>query len=82
MTGAIVRPKKTREMHNDHMDSTICGADSFWKGGARTFINEGANGRWKATLTAAANAGHGRRAIEELGPERAQWMMTEEKQPK
>lgn len=62
-------------------DKNVPVADTFWEGGARTFINKGTNGRWKDTLTAKENAGYERRAIEELGPECAQWMMTGEKQP-
>ena len=50
----------------------------FWEGGAVTFIHKGVNGRWRDTLTAEESAAYERRAVKELGPECAHWLMTGE----
>ncbi len=47
-----------------------------WEGGARTFINQGTNGRWKEVLTPEDVAGYEARAVQELGPECARWLAT------
>ncbi len=47
---------------------------AFWDGGAQVFINQGVNGRWTDTLTAADNTEYEARALRELGPECARWL--------
>jgi len=47
-----------------------------WKGGVKTFINKGTNGRWKDTLSAAESAEYEAKALAELGPECAHWLAT------
>jgi aryl sulfotransferase len=50
----------------------------LWKGGTKTFINKGTNGRWKETLSAEESAEYEARALAELGPECARWLATGE----
>ena len=45
-----------------------------WKGGARTFIHKGTNGRWRDTLSKVEVAAYEARAVAELGPECAKWL--------
>lgn len=49
-------------------------AEQTWEGGGQTFIHRGANGRWRDTLTPEEVAEYEARAIQELGPECAQWL--------
>jgi aryl sulfotransferase len=49
-----------------------------WKGGVKTFINKGTNGRWKETLTPSESAEYEAKALAELGPECAHWVATGE----
>jgi aryl sulfotransferase len=49
-----------------------------WKGGAKTFINKGVNGRWRDTLTQADCDAYEARAVKELGAECAHWLATGE----
>ena len=51
---------------------------AVWKGGVKTFINKGTNGRWKETLTPAESAEYEAKALAELGPECAHWLATGE----
>jgi len=46
----------------------------FWDGGAETFINQGVNGRWRDTLSAADTHAYEARALAELGPHCASWL--------
>lgn len=46
----------------------------FWEGGAKTFIHQGINGRWRDLLSADEITRYERRAIEELGQECADWL--------
>ena len=45
-----------------------------WEGGATTFINKGANGRWRDVLTAEDCARYEARAVAELGADCARWL--------
>ncbi len=47
---------------------------AFWDGGAQTFIHQGKNGRWRDLLTAEDAQVYERRAVQELGPECAEWL--------
>jgi aryl sulfotransferase len=49
-----------------------------WKGGAKTFIHKGTNGRWRDVLTDADNARYEKMAHEKLGAECAHWLATGE----
>ncbi len=48
----------------------------FWEGGAESFIYKGTNGRWHDVLSAEESTAYERRAVAELGPECAEWLMT------
>ena len=48
----------------------------LWEGGAKTFINKGTNGRWRDTLSAEESRRYEEKALEELGPECAEWLAT------
>lgn len=49
---------------------------AFWDGGAETFVHKGVNGRWRDTLTPADSAAYEQKAIQELGPDCAEWLKT------
>lgn len=49
---------------------------AIFEGGAKSFINQGVNGRWRDTLTAEDIAAYEQKALAELGPECAQWLAT------
>jgi len=51
---------------------------AVWKGGVKTFINKGTNGRWKEVLTPSESAEYEAKALAELGPECAHWLSTGE----
>ncbi len=51
---------------------------AFWEGGAKTLIHKGTNGRWRNVLTEEDNANYESRALEELGPECADWLSSGE----
>lgn len=50
----------------------------LWKEGGRTFIHKGTNGRWRDTLSDAECAAYEAKAVEELGEDCAQWLLTGE----
>ena len=54
---------------------------ALWNGGHKTFINKGTNGRWKDILTSEEIEEYEKLAIEKLGKECAQWLMTGEGYP-
>ena len=47
---------------------------AVWEGGATTFINKGANGRWRDMLPEEDSRAYEKRALAELGPECARWL--------
>jgi aryl sulfotransferase len=47
-----------------------------WKGGAKTFINKGTNGRWRDILSDAEKAEYEALAVEKLGAVCAHWLAT------
>lgn len=51
---------------------------AVWKGGVKTFINKGTNGRWKEVLSPAESSEYEAKALAELGPECAHWLETGE----
>ncbi len=57
-----------------HAEPAVPLGGALWEGGAKTFIHKGTNGRWRDVLTEEDNANYESRALEELGPECAQWL--------
>jgi aryl sulfotransferase len=49
---------------------------AFWDGGAETFIHKGTNGRWRDVLSAKEAVAYEQKALAELGPECAEWLLT------
>jgi aryl sulfotransferase len=49
-----------------------------WKGGGKTFIHKGTNGRWRDALTADDCEAYETKAREELGEACAHWLATGE----
>jgi aryl sulfotransferase len=49
---------------------------AFWDGGAETFIHKGTNGRWRDVLSAKEAAAYEQKALAELGPECAEWLLS------
>ena len=47
---------------------------AFWKGGAKTFIHKGANGRWKDTLPRQLSMRYEQVAVDQLGEACAMWL--------
>jgi len=57
-----------------HADKVVPLGGEPWKGGAKTFINKGTNGRWRDHLTAEDCVHYERRAREELGADCMRWL--------
>lgn len=57
-----------------HADMVAPRGGIMWKGGAKTFINKGTNGRWCDTLSPAEVAAYEAKAVKELGPACAKWL--------
>jgi aryl sulfotransferase len=68
----------TFDWMKEHGEKIVPLGGVMWKGGTKTFINKGTNGRWKETLTAAESAEYEAKALAELGPECAHWLATGE----
>ena len=68
-------PKKTRELHNALMDSTRW--DGF-KGGLKTFVYKGTNGRWRDILTPEDLEKYDNVVNANLTPDCAKWHATGE----
>jgi aryl sulfotransferase len=68
----------TFDWMKEHGEKIVPLGGVMWKGGTKTFINKGTNGRWKETLTAAESAEYEAKALAELGPECARWLATGE----
>ncbi len=61
-----------------HAEPAVPLGGALWEGGAKTFIHKGTNGRWRDVLTEEDNANYESRALEELGPECANWLSSGE----
>ncbi len=61
-----------------HAELSVPLGGAVWEGGAKTFIHKGTNGRWRDILTEEDNENYESRALEELGPECAQWLSSGE----
>jgi aryl sulfotransferase len=57
-----------------HAEFVVPVADKMWKGGAKTFIHKGTNGRWRDTLSAVEIAAYETKANAELGTACAKWL--------
>lgn len=57
-----------------HAGQVVPGGGARWKGGARTFMNKGTNGRWHDVLTEADVARYEREARNRLGERLAEWL--------
>lgn len=68
----------TFDYMKQHGEGTVPLGGAPWKGGAKTFIHKGTNGRWRDMLTDELSAAYEARAIEELGEECAHWLKTGE----
>jgi aryl sulfotransferase len=62
----------------EHGEKIVPLGGAVWKGGIKTFMNKGTNGRWRGTLTEAESAEYEAKALAELGPEGAHWLATGE----
>ena len=49
---------------------------AMWEGGAPTFVHKGTNGRWRDALSLEDCLAYERRAVAELGPDCAAWLLT------
>jgi len=47
---------------------------ALWEGGAKTFLHQGANGRWHDTLSPEECAAYEQKAVTELGRACAEWL--------
>ena len=68
----------TFDWMKEHGEKIVPLGGVLWKGGTKTFINKGTNGRWKETLTPEESAEYEAKALAELGPECARWLATGE----
>lgn len=73
-TIAEVAQKVTFAAMKQHADQLLPGADHAWKGGARTFVFKGTNGRWQDILSAEELALHTETVAKVLTPECAAWL--------
>jgi len=51
---------------------------AFWDAGAKVFINQGVNGRWRGVLSAEDSSRYEHMAVEKLGADCARWFKTGE----
>ena len=61
-----------------HADQSVPLGGMFWKGGAKTFIHKGQNGRWREVLTEEESRRYETMAVDKLGEECAHWLITGE----
>ena len=59
-----------------HAENAVPLGGQPWKGGAKTFINKGTNGRWHDILSGEDCARYEAMAIDKLGPDCAHWLAT------
>lgn len=70
--------RSTFEYMKKNADRMMPGAEKAWKGGAKSFINKGTNGRWKGVLPEEMSDKYLETARRELGDECAHWVATGE----
>jgi aryl sulfotransferase len=61
-----------------HAEESVPLGGKPWRGGAKTFLHKGTNGRWRDQLTDEDIAKYEALALEKLGPECAHWLATGE----
>jgi len=66
------------EYMQEHAEHSVPLGGMPWKGGAKTFIHKGVNGRWRDVLTPDDNSRYEGMALEKLGTECAHWLATGE----
>jgi aryl sulfotransferase len=54
-------------------DQLLPGASGIWKGGGRTFVNKGTNGRWQGVVDPADLARYDAKVAQEFSPALAAW---------
>ncbi len=57
----------------DKSDRLMPSAGNIWKGGGKTFLNKGTNGRWRDIFRPEDLAEYDRRVVAEFGPALAAW---------
>jgi len=57
-----------------HADQSAPLGGAFWKGGAKTFIHKGRNGRWTEELSDEVSARYEQMALDRLGADCARWL--------
>ena len=62
----------------EHAEATVPLGGIMWKGGAKSFIHKGNNGRWRDMLSAEESEKYENIAVEKLGEECAHWLKTGE----
>jgi aryl sulfotransferase len=66
------------EYMREHAEKSVPLGGAPWKGGAKTFIHKGTNGRWRDVLTADDIKKYEASSLQHLGPECAHWLATGE----
>ncbi len=61
---------------NSNAEQSVTLGGAFWEGGAKTFINKGANGRWRDSLPEDVSHRYEQIAVEQLGESCANWLKT------
>ena len=62
----------------EHAEASVPLGGIMWKGGAKSFIHKGNNGRWRDMLSAEESEKYEKLAIEKLGDDCAHWLKTGE----
>lgn len=57
-----------------HAAESVPLGGALWEGGAKTFLHQGANGRWHDTLSPEECAAYEQKAVAELGKACAEWL--------
>lgn len=60
----------------EHAEESAPMGGTAWKGGAKTFIHKGTNGRWHDTLSKDECSNYEAMSIDKLGPDCAHWLAT------
>ncbi len=66
----------TFDYMKEHASTVVGPLEALFKGGGKTFINKGTNGRWRDVLTATDIQKYEKAASENLAPDCASWLAT------
>ena len=66
----------TFDYMKEHASTVVGPLEALFKGGGKTFINKGTNGRWRDVLTATDIQKYEKAASENLAPDCASWLVT------